>query len=255
MTYNIRYDNPNDGENKWDLRKHFLSQQIQFYSPDILGIQEGKLHQLRYLDSILSHYSYIGRGRDNSENQGEYCAIFFNKNKFKILNESTFWLSETPNKVSKGWDANIERICTYALFEIIQTKQKFYVLNTHFDHIGAIARENSAKLIIEKINAINTQNYPVILTGDFNSEPNSNTYLYLSKYLNDTRFISKSIAFGPEGTFNNFEFHKPVITLIDYIFTSKNNIKVDKFAVLSDAKNCKYPSDHLPVYAELSLIK
>lgn len=255
MTYNIRYDNPNDEENKWNLRKGFLSQQIQFYNPDIFGTQEGKLHQLKYLDSILPQYNYIGRGRDNSTNQGEFSAIFYNKNKFKVLVESTFWLSETPEKISKGWDANLERICTYALFENIKTKQKFYLFNTHFDHIGTIAREKSAELIIEKINAINTQNYPVILTGDFNSEPNSNTYLYLSKNLNDSRFISKTAAFGPEGTFNNFEFYKPVKILIDYIFTSKNNIKVDKFAVLSDSKNCKYPSDHLPIYVELSLLE
>lgn len=255
ITYNIRFDNPNDGENKWDLRKEFLSQQIQFYNPDIWGTQEGKLHQLQYLDSTLTQYRFIGRGRDNSPNQGEFSAIFYKKDKFKVLKQSTFWLSETPDEISKGWDANLERICSYALFENIATKQKFYFFNTHFDHIGEKARAKSAQLIIEKINSINTQNYPVILTGDFNSEPGSYGYSYLSKQLNDTRLISKSTPFGPEGTFNNFEFHKPVTTLIDYIFTSKNNIEVTKFAVLSDSKNCKYPSDHLPVYVELTLSK
>lgn len=251
ITYNIRYDNPNDGENKWDLRKEFLSNQILFYEPDVFGTQEGKLHQLKYLDSTLVDYSYIGSGRDNSANQGEFSAIFFNHKKFKLIKESTFWLSETPEKISKGWDAMFERICTYGLFENIKTKQRFYVFNTHFDHVGVTARNNSAKLIIEKINSINKEKLPFVLTGDFNSETDSEAYKYLSSQLNDSRVISKKPVFGPSGTFNNFEFHKPVKLLIDFIFTSKNNIQVAKQAVLSDSKDCKYPSDHLPVYAEI----
>lgn len=252
ISYNLRYDNPNDGDNKWEFRKEFLSQQIQFYSPDIFGTQEGKLHQLEYLEAALNAYSYIGRGRDNSENQGEFSAIFYKKEKFNVLEQATFWLSENPNEVSKGWDANLERICTYALFENIKTKQKFYFFNTHFDHVGEKARVNSASLIVEKINSINKQNYPVIFTGDLNSEQASRAYSYLLNHLNDSRLICKSPPFGPEGTFNNFEFHKPVTTLIDYVFTSKKNIEVSKYAVLSDSKNCKYPSDHLPVYVELT---
>ena len=255
MTYNLRYDTQNDGENKWDLRKEFLAQQIQFYNPDFFGTQEGKLHQLQFLKENLPQYEYLGRGRDDSENQGEFSALFYNKNKFKVIEQSTFWLSETPDKVSKGWDAAYERVCSYGLFEDIETKKKFYVFNTHFDHIGETARLNSARLIIEKINAINSKKYPIILTGDFNCEPDSKPYLYLTSNLNDTRNISKTKPFGPDGTFNNFEFHKPVTILIDYIFTSKNNIEVSKFAVLSDSKNCKYPSDHLPVYAEISIVK
>lgn len=255
ISYNLRYDTEKDGENKWDLRKDFLAQQLEFYNPDFFGTQEGKLHQLQFLKNTLTNYEYLGRGRDDSENQGEFSALFYNKNKFKLIEQSTFWLSETPDKVSKGWDSAYERICSYGLFEDNKTKEKFYVFNTHFDHIGETARLNSAYLIIEKINTINTRNYPIILTGDFNSEPDSKAYLYLSSKLNDARTISKSKPFGPEGTFNNFEFHKPVTLLIDYIFTTKNNIEVLKFAILSDSKNCKYPSDHLPVYAEISLVK
>ena len=255
MTYNLRYDTQNDGENKWDLRKDFLAQQIQFYNPDFFGTQEGKLHQLKYLKNSLTDYEYVGRGRDDSENQGEFSALFYNKNKYKVLEQSTFWLSETPDKVSKGWDAAFERVCSYGLFQDMKTKEKFYVFNTHFDHMGEVARLKSADLIIDKIKTINTQKYPIMLTGDFNCEPNSKPYLYLTTQLNDSRSISKTKPFGPEGTFNNFEFQKPVTTLIDYIFTSKNNIEVLKFAVLSDTKDCKYPSDHLPVYAEISIIK
>ena len=251
ITYNIRYDNPNDGENKWDLRKDFLSKQIQFYAPDVFGIQEGKLHQLQYLDSTLVDYEYIGIGRDNSPYQGEFSAVFYNHKKLQLIKEATFWLSETPEKVSKGWDAMFERICTYGLFEDIKTKEKFYLFNTHFDHVGVVARTYSAKLIIEKITTINKEKLPFIVTGDFNSEKDSEAYQYLSNQLNDAQIISKTSSFGPPGTFNNFEFHKPVNLLIDFIFTSKNNIEVLKHAILSDSKDCKYPSDHLPVYAEI----
>ncbi len=255
ISYNIRFDNPADGENRWDLRKNFLCEQINFYSPDIFGIQEGKLHQLKYMDSTLTDYKYIGVGRDASADQGEFSAVFYNEKKFKVIKQSTFWLSETPDKISKGWDAMFERICTYGLFQDIKTKQRFYVFNTHFDHVGKVARTNSAQLILKQIKEINIEKLPFVLTGDFNSETNSKAYTLLSAQLNDTRIISPSGSFGPSGTFNNFEFHKPVTLLIDYIFTSKGNFDVVKHAVLSDSKNCLYPSDHLPVYTELLIRK
>ncbi len=255
ISYNIRFDNPLDGENKWDLRKSFLAEQIQFYEPDIFGIQEGKLHQIQYLDSILTDFKYIGKGRDSSPTGGEYSALFYNDKKYKIVKQATFWLSETPDVVSKGWDAMLERICTYALFENLKTKQKMYVFNTHFDHVGETARTNSAKLLIDKIATINSEKLPFVLMGDFNSQTDSNAYLLLSNSYNDAKISSQSPAFGPPGTFNNFEFHKPVTLRIDYIFTSKNNIEVLKYAVLSDSKNCKYPSDHLPVYVTNALKK
>ncbi|MGK4567995.1 hypothetical protein [Flavobacterium sp. 3HN19-14] len=112
MTYNLRFDNPADGENKWDLRKEFLTGQIAFYEPDFFGTQEGKLHQLKYIDSTLVNYNWIGLGRDNSPTGGEYSALFYNSDKYKVVKQATFWLSETPEKVSKGWDAMFERICT-----------------------------------------------------------------------------------------------------------------------------------------------
>lgn len=254
MTYNIRLDNPSDGANIWQLRKEFLSGQIQFYAPDFIGTQEGKLNQLQYLDSTLTDYKYIGTGRDSSPTGGEYSALFYNDKKYKVLQQSTFWLSKTPEKVSKGWDAMYERVCTYGLFEDKANKRRFYVFNTHLDHVGEVARENSARLIIDRISSINKEQLPVILTGDFNSETSSRAYKYISSKMNDTRTISQMPAFGPEGTFNNFEFNKPVTLLIDYVFVSKLNVEVLKYAILSDSRDYKYPSDHLPVYTEL-LIK
>lgn len=254
MSYNIRVDFGGDGENNWEFRRDFLADQISYNAPDFIGTQEGKLHQLKYLDSALVDHEWIGRGRDNSETQGEYSAIFYNKKKFRLISQSTFWLSETPDvPESKSWETAYPRICTYGLFEDIKSKKRFYVANTHLDHISELARENGTKLIMERIAKLNTKKLAVILTGDFNSEMDSGAYKTIVSQMNDARNISKTKPFGPSGTFNGFKFHEPVTLLIDYIFTSKGNVEVLKFAVLSDSRNCKYPSDHLPVLAELKI--
>ncbi len=255
MTYNIRYDNPNDGENQWSKRKGFLSNQITYNDPDVFGIQEGLQHQVQYLDSIFIEYDYIGVGRDDGKTKGEYSAIFYNKEKLNILNEGTFWLSETPNEISVGWDASMERICTYGLFKNKKSSEQFWVFNAHFDHIGKKAREKSAALILQKITELNTNNLPVIVMGDFNLKPDTKPIQLFSKALNDTKQVSVSKPFGPTGTYNGFNFNKPVSDRIDYIFTSKENIKVLKYTVLSDNVDCKYPSDHLPVIIEFEFLK
>jgi len=251
MTYNIRYDNQNDGENQWSKRKEFLCDQIAFYSPDILGIQEGLRHQVKYIDSTFSNFNFVGIGRDDGKEKGEYSAIFFNKNNLEIVKDSSFWLSETPNKISVGWDASMERICTYALFKDKLSNQQFWVFNTHFDHIGNLARAESAKLILNKIKQLNEDNFPVVLMGDFNLKATSESIRFLSKELNDSKTSCLSKPFGPVGTYNGFRFDQPVIDRIDYIFTTKSNIKVIKYAVLSDSIDLKYPSDHLPVYVQI----
>lgn len=252
MTYNIRYGLADDGKNSWEFRKEFLTSQINFYNPDFLGTQESLPFQISYIDSHLPEHSYIGKSRD-ADGKGEYSAIFYNHDKFQLIKEHTFWLSKTPDKPSKDWDAAYTRICTYGLFKDKETNKKFWVFNTHFDHIGKIAREQSVFLILKKIKEINTKNYPLILMGDLNAEPESDPILKLKSELNDSKEVSIEKPFGPSGTFNAFKFNKPVNKRIDYIFISKtNNIKVQKHAVLSDSKNLKYPSDHLPVYIELS---
>ncbi len=255
MTYNIRYDNSNDGENRWSKRKAFLSNQILFNEPGVVGIQEGLHHQVTYLDSVLVHYNYVGVGRDDAKTKGEYSAIFYNNKTFEVIKSSTFWLSETPNKISVGWDASMERICTYALFKNLKTKQRFWVFNTHFDHIGDSARAESSKLIIKTIDRLNKKKFPVIIMGDFNLKPDTKPIQYLSTVFNDSKTVSMATPFGPLGTFNEFKFNEPVKDRIDYIFTSKVHIKVNKYGVLSDSVDCKYPSDHLPVYVELEIKK
>jgi len=251
MTYNIKYANENDGENSWSKRKDHLTDQIKFYEPDIFGVQEALLEQLELLKGNLPNYNYVGVGREDGINKGEFSALFYDINQFKVLVEDTFWLSETPWEISVGWDAALPRICTFALFENKTSKQKFWIFNTHFDHIGEKAREESAILILAKIEKLNTANIPVILMGDLNLEPETKAIQLLSKKMNDSKIVSKNVVFGPTGTFNGYNFQQPVTRRIDYIFISKGNLEVLKYAVLSDSWDLKYPSDHLPVFVEL----
>jgi endonuclease/exonuclease/phosphatase family metal-dependent hydrolase len=249
MSYNIKYANENDGENSWSKRKDFITNQIKFYEPEIFGVQEALVSQLKHFQSEMRNYEFVGVGRDDGKEAGEFSAIFYDSDEFKVLVENTFWLSETPDEISVGWDAAMERICTYAKLEDKSSGQTFWVFNTHFDHIGEKARENSAKLIWEKISTINKKNLPVILMGDLNLEPDTNAIEFLSEKMNDSKVVSE-LEFGPEGTFNGFNFNEPVNTRIDYIFTS-DDFEVQKYGVLSDSKDLKYPSDHLPVMVEL----
>lgn len=252
MTYNLRLDTDSDGDNRWNVRKDLLAGQVRFYEPDFMGVQEALPQQMHYLDDNLAAYDYIGVGRDDGKEKGEFSAIFYNKDRFKALQQNTFWLSPTPETPSKGWDAAYNRVCTYGLFENLKTKQKFWVFNTHFDHVGDVARIESAKLILKKINEVNKDKLPFVLTGDFNLEDTSEPIKYLSTNMADSKAVAK-LVYGPDGTWNAFDFTKPVTSRIDYIFTAKNKVSVKKYAVLSDNKNCHYYSDHLAVLAELEI--
>jgi len=255
MTYNIRLDVASDGENAWSLRKDFFNAQIQFYEPDVFGVQEAKPNQVLDIAEALNQYNKVGIAREG-EGKGESSNIFYKKNRFILKQTNTFWLSNTPDTISKGWDAAFNRVCTYVLLKDKQTHKTFWVFNTHLDHIGEVARTKSIELILSKIAALNSKNYPVIVMGDFNSEPDTERIIALKKVMNDTRTVSIEKPFGPFGTFNDFKHNQPVTKLIDYIFISKNNqFKVQKHAVLSDSKDLKYPSDHLPVFVILNFNK
>lgn len=253
MTYNIRLDVAVDGENDWSHRKDFFTSQIKFYEPDVFGVQEAKPNQVIDIKTALNQYGCLGIGREG-EGKGESSNIYYKKERFAVEKSNTFWLSETPNEISKGWDAAFNRVCTYALFKDLQTKKTFWVFNTHLDHVGEIAKTKGIQLILSKIAVLNKKNYPVIFMGDFNSEPTEERIISLKKVMDDSREISQEKPFGPSGTFNDFKHNEPVTKLIDYIFISKENkLKVRKYAVLSDSKNLRYPSDHLPVFIEISL--
>lgn len=255
MTYNIRLDLASDKDNDWNHRKDFFVSQIKFYEPDIFGVQEALPNQINDLTANLPEYSHIGIGRDG-EGKGEASAIFFKNNRFKVSNANTFWLSETPEKVSKGWDASYIRICTYGLFKDLKTKKSFWFFNTHLDNDGELARKKGVELILAKMKDVNTKNYPVFLTGDFNSEPNSELLVNLRKEMTDSREASEESPFGPTGSFNGFKFNEPVTRLIDYIFVDNSKrIQIKKYAVLSDSKNLHFPSDHFPIFVEAKFRK
>lgn len=254
MTYNIRLDVASDGENSWLNRKEKVSDLIQFYEPDVFGIQEGLPHQVQFLDSVLIDYNVFGKGRDGGTT-GEHNSIFYNSNKLELIDFDTFWLSETPSNKSKGWDAALNRICTYGLFKHKRTMQLFWVFNTHFDHVGKVARSKSTQLIHQKILQLNANDYPVILMGDFNLEPNSEPLMFLSNHYLHSKSNS-NLIYNAGGTFNAFEFYKPVSSEkeIDHIFVSKKAVEIKKYAVLTDSYLCRYPSDHFPVLVELKLL-
>jgi len=250
ISYNIRYDNNWDVENSWKIRRKKISQILIQYSPSIVGIQEGLLNQVQYIDSSLINYDYVGVGRDDGKEKGEFCAIYFDTTRYVLLKNSTFWLSETPDTISVGWDAALERICTYGLFKDRITRKAFWVFNTHFDHIGIIAREKSSELILKRINKINRQSLPVILMGDFNSIPNSPPVKEIITELSDALQISLEKLQGPRGTFNGFNEDLPIEQRIDYIFTNK--LKVLSYTHINDRlDNNRHISDHLPVMIKI----
>lgn len=250
LTYNIRYDNPADGENAWSERRHWLASQLRFYAPDMFGVQEALKQQLDFLQEQLPQYAWVGLGRDDGREAGEYSALFYRKSRFRVEKSGTFWLSPTPEQVSKGWDAALPRICTWALLEDTVARRRLWVFNTHFDHIGREARRQSASLLLMRLWEMNRSTHPAIVMGDLNAGPNTEPVQILLRDLYDTRTRSQEPPFGPEGTFNGFRFHEPVELRIDYILTTAD-LRTRKYAVLSDSKNCRYPSDHLPVYVVL----
>ena len=251
MTYNIRFDNPQDGANAWDARKEHVAEQLMFYQPAVFGIQEGLHHQVEYLDEALPPYQYEGVGRDDGKTGGEYSAIFYDNRRFSLLRSNTFWLSDTPEEPSVGWDAAMERICTYVLLEDREHQQPLWVFNTHFDHVGEQARYQSAQLILKKIDAVNKNGYPVVLMGDLNAEPGDPPIDTLNDRMEDAYEVTEKPPFGPEGTYNGFHFDRPVKRRIDYIFV--RGAAVARYGVLSDPENLHYPSDHFPVMAEIRI--
>lgn len=253
MSFNIRYDNKWDTENNWELRKNKISKLIENYKPDIIATQEGLYNQVTFLDNALTDYSYVGIGREDGKTKGEFCAIFYNTKKCKVIKQSTFWLSDTPSKVSVGWDAALERISTYALFENLETQEQTYIFNVHFDHQGKMAQENSARLILKKIEAINKENLPVILMGDLNVTPEEKAITILKEGLTDAISLTSTPFYGPTGSFNAFK-NDPVTKRIDYCFVK--NINILSYMHIDDRLDTNRPiSDHYPVLVEIKRIK
>ena len=251
ISYNIRYNNSNDGINIWENRRSTIKNFIVDENPDFAGLQEVTYSQLMFLTESLKDYDYIGVGRDDGKTKGEFSPIFYNKNKYKVLTNDTFWLSSTPEKVSIGWDASMERICTYGLFENLDTKERLWVFNTHFDHIGNYAREKSTDLILKKINSIKSKDIPVILTGDFNLNDDNFSIKKIQKQLKDVLINIKKTDLNYE-TYNGFKNLVKSKRRIDYIFTKNFEVKEAKHIYLKTPHG-GWASDHHTVLSVLDL--
>ena len=247
MTYNIRYDNPDDGRDNWNYRKQDMVRFIESTDPVVFGLQEGLAPQVGYLHQKLEQFDYIGVGRDDGKQKGEYCAVFYQPKQIQLLESGTFWLSESPQEISVGWDAALPRICTYGLFEDNQGK-KFWVFNTHFDHKGKQARKQSASLIIDQINTINDNQYPVVLMGDFNATPTDDPIKIIAANLQNITGDSASPLSGPTGTYNGFK-QIQLDRRIDFIFTQGFQVESYLHANPMRAQG-QFLSDHLPVIVQ-----
>ncbi len=256
VTWNIRFDTPADGINQWPNRKDKVAGLLQKLDPDIFGVQEALHNQIKDLETLLPAYAWYGAGRDDGLADGEYSAIFFKKEKFKLLQSGTFWLSETPDVPgSKSWDAAITRICSWVQLQEKTTGKRFFVFNTHFDHIGKTARLESMKLLANKIGAIADNGF-FVLMGDFNFEPSAAPYQIVNDTarwnIRDAYLIAEKNATQKPCTWTGFSVKDAECARIDYIFT-KEKIKVKTYDTVTENDGSHFPSDHLPVMADLSL--
>ena len=251
MSFNVRFDNPADGEDRWELRKEELCGLIQKHDPDFLGVQEALPGQVTYLDAQLKDYAYIGFGRDGAGTPSESVPIFYKSQDYELLRKEVFWLSETPEKPSKGWDAALNRITTYGIFLNRQTQDTVHVFNTHFDHRGEKARLNSSHLLISKLRSLKLLKEKVILMGDFNSRPEEDPIRILTGTLTDACTSSADQGNSPSGTFNGFDIEIRPDHRIDYVFVL--NFRVLSCKALNEKrKNGRWISDHLPVLVEVT---
>lgn len=253
-TYNLRNINKSDSinGNGWALRSPVITALIRFHDFDVFGTQEGYKIQLDDITDALPQYFYYGRGRDDGKDKGEHSAIFYKKDKFRLLNKGDFWLSQTPDKPSLGWDATCcNRICSWVYLQDKKSGKKFYFFNAHFDHQGVQARQESSKLVLQKMKAI-AGKAPALFTGDLNGSQSSGWYEAIanSGLLKDTYFQVK-YPYANNASFNGFDATKSNNNeIIDHIFIS-NNFMVKKWGLLTDTYHGKYPSDHFPVMAEI----
>lgn len=254
MTYNIRLDLASDGANAWPQRRDWVAAQILWLHPGIFGMQEVLPNQKADLIAALPQYRFIGGGRDDGKEKGEASPIAFDPKRFDLLDSGLFWLSPTPTVASKGWDAAYNRVATWARLRVQGTRHAILAVNTHFDHIGRIARKESALQISRWIESNVKRCEQVMLFGDFNSEIDDEPLASIkaSLGLRDARAVSKSAPFGPANTFNGFELAPAESRVIDHFLLGKQ-VEVDRYMVLSQVIDGRWPSDHFPVLVDVSI--
>lgn len=246
ISYNIRFANKKDGDNVWQNRAKASPAMIRDYAPDVFGVQEALAVQLEYLDDKLPHYSFVGVGREDGKKKGETMAIFYNTRKVRLLDWGTYWLSETPDKPSRGWDADCKRTATWTLMEMKDSGRKFFYVNTHLDHRGDVAQQKGLELIVEHIAAMNPEELPMILTGDFNVKPEDPVLDGLNARMLDAR--KTALKTDSRATFNAWG---KSASIIDYIYYSGFTECAEYETIVRQYKGVLYISDHYPIVSRL----
>lgn len=248
MSYNIRNGKAKDGTNSWEFRYATTAMMIEDQMPDIFGVQEAYDYQVQFIADNFKNYGNVGVGREDGKSKNEHMSIFWNKKTVKLLKWGTFWLSETPEVPSKGWDSNYYRTATWALMKDKRTGKKFYFVNTHLDHRGREAQKNGLKLIVDRIASINPKAYPMILTGDFNVKPNDPVLNDLNSIMQSTREVA--LITDNHQTFNGWGKAGSDM-VIDYIYFSGFSRCVEYHTLTKEYGGRKFISDHYPIYATL----
>lgn len=248
ISYNIRMGAAKDGTNSWEFRYPATALMIEDQKPDVFGLQEAFSYQVRFIAENFKDYDNVGVGRDNGKDKGEFMSIFWNKKTVKMVKWGTFWLSETPEKPSMGWDAACKRTATWALMKDKRTGKMFYFVNTHLDHKGKEAQRKGLELIVSRIDEINPKGYPMILTGDFNIKPDNVALKGLEEKMQSARKIAPKT--DNAATFNNWGKAKSDM-VIDYIYVSGFSACPEYHTINEKYGDWKYISDHYPIYAKL----
>ena len=248
MSYNIRMGTAKDGTNSWEYRYPATAMMLKDQMPDVFGVQEAFDFQVKFITENIKDYDCVGVGRDNGKSEGEHMSIFWNKKNVKMLKWGTFWLSETPEKPSKGWDAKCKRTATWALMKDKKTGKHFYYVNTHLDHRGSEARRQGLNLIVSRIDEINQKGYPMVLTGDFNMKPDDAALTGLEQRMQSARKIAPKT--DNHATLNLWGKGKADM-VIDYIYVSGFSACPEYHTITEKYGAWKYVSDHYPIYAKL----
>lgn len=248
MSYNIRLGSGQDGTNSWRFRAPVTLEMLKDQAPDVFGVQEALDYQVALIEEYADDYDCVGVGREDGRKKGEHMSIFWNKKTIKLLKWGTFWLSETPDKPSKGWDAVCYRTATWALMKDKRTGKKFYFVNTHLDHVGKEAQKNGLALIVDKIAEINPDGLPMVLTGDFNVKPDNPALIDLDARMKCTRKIAART--DNHHTFNGWgKASKDMV--IDYIYISGFSSCPEYQTVTKKYLDRTFVSDHYPIIARL----
>ena len=248
MSYNIRLGSGEDGTNSWRFRAPLTIEMLEDQAPDIFGVQEALDYQVQFIKEYTKEYDCVGVGREDGKKEGEHMSIFWNKNTIKLLKWGTFWLSETPNKPSMGWDAACYRTATWALMKDKRTGKKFYFVNTHLDHVGKEAQKNGLALIVDKIAEINPDGLPMVLTGDFNVKPNDPSLKDLDARMKCTRKVAAKT--DNHHTYNGWG-KASKDSVIDYIYFSGFSACSEYQTITKKYSGRTFVSDHYPIISRL----